>query len=185
MNGSNEQEWRIDAGHGPGPVLANRDLVPLRPALFSNFACERCGAPGPKPVRDLFIGIQVMGEYACGACGTRFFRDLPIGFQVDLPLAFTVEGRRILHWNAEPWITYPEYAEPSALEPRIERKVFSGHERIIVLNTLDHLYGHVLLKLYNAQYYLDHYKDRGLVVIVPRMFEWLVPKGVAEVWVVD
>jgi len=33
MNGSNEQEWRIDAGHGPGPVLANRDLVPLRPAL--------------------------------------------------------------------------------------------------------------------------------------------------------
>ncbi|HNA31995.1 MAG TPA: hypothetical protein PKL41_07775 [Flavobacteriales bacterium] len=185
MNPTSERTWRIDADHGPGPVLVNRDLVPLRPALFNNFNCEHCGAPGPAPVRDLFIGIQILGEYACGSCGTRFFRDLPVGFQVDLPLAFTTEERRILHWNAEPWITYPEYAVPTDPGPRTERKVYREHDRIIVLNTLDHLYGHVLLKLYNAQHYLDHYKDRGLVVIVPRMFEWLVPKGVAETWVVD
>lgn len=67
----------------------------------------------------------------------------------------------------------------------IERIVHSEHKDIIILNTLDFLYGHVLLKLYNAAHYLERYPEKGLVVIVPRMFLWLVPKTVAEVWVVD
>ena len=58
-------------------------------------------------------------------------------------------------------------------------------KRVVVLSTLDFLYGHVLLKLWNAQYYLDAHPDLGLVLILPRSFEWLVPKGTAEVWLVE
>ncbi len=178
-------KWRIDADHGPGPVLADRNVVPLKPALFNSFDCPSCGTPDPKPNHCVFIGIQVLGEYSCAACGTSFMRDLPVGFQVDLQLAFDPLTKRILHPNAEPWITYPEYTAPTSFDFPIERKVFAEHKNVIVLNLLDHLYGHVLLKLYNAQHYLDHYPDRGLVLLIPKMFEWLAPKGVAELWVVD
>lgn len=177
--------WRIDADHGPGPALADRNLVPLKPACFNAFDCPVCGAPRPAPSRTLFIGIQILAEYTCGSCHSRYLRDLPVGFQVDLQLAFEPDTKRILHPNAEPWITYPEYAAPTTLDLRIERKVFAERKKVIVLNVLDHLYGHVLLKLYNAQHYLDHYPDHGLVLLIPKMFEWLVPKGVAETWVVD
>ena len=178
-------KWRIDADHGPGPVLADRNLVPLKPALFNTFDCPNCGVASPVAKRSLFIGIQVLGDYHCGACHSSFMRDLPVGFQVDLQLAFEPNTKRILHPNAEPWITYPEYASPTTFDFPIERKVFSEHKKVVVLNVLDHLYGHVLLKLYNAQHYLDHYKDHGLVLLIPKMFEWLAPKGVAELWVVD
>ena len=177
--------WRIESDHGPGPVLEDRNLVPVKPALFNAFACPACGAPAPASSRSLFIGIQVLGDHTCKACGAHYYRDLPVGFQVDLPLAFDADTRRILHWNAEPWITYPEYRTPTTFEFRIERNVIKEHKRIIILNALDHLYGHVLLKLYNAPRYADHYKEHGLVVLIPRMFEWLVPDGVAEVWTVD
>jgi hypothetical protein len=178
-------KWRIDADHGPGPVLADRNLVPLQPALFNDFECPGCGTPKPEAKRSLFIGIQILGEYHCPNCRATYLRDLPVGFQVDLPLAFEPDTKRILHPNAEPWITYPEYQAPTTFDFPIERKVFRECKKVIVLNLLDHLYGHVLLKLYNAQDYLDHYPDHGLVLLIPKMFEWLVPKGVAETWVVD
>ena len=72
-------------------------------------------------------------------------------FLDHLQLAFEEKTRKILHPNAEPWITYPEYARPTSFDFPIERKVFQEHKRVIVLNLLDHLYGHVLLRLHNAQ----------------------------------
>ncbi len=177
--------WHIHGEHGTGPALQDRNLVPLTPALFNDFECPKCTAPRPVPSRNLFIGIQVLGDYRCPACGAQYLRDLPVGFQTELQLAFEPESRNILHWNAEPWITYPEYASPTTFKFAIERKVFSQRSKVIVLNTLDHLYGHVLLKLFNAQHYLDNYPDHGVILLIPKMFEWLVPKGVAEVWVVD
>ncbi len=178
-------QWRIDADHGPGPFLKDRNLVPLVPACFNDFDCPVCGKPGPTVKRTVFIGIQVLAEYHCAGCGRKFLRDLPIGFQVDLQLAFEEGTKNILHPNAEPWITYPEYAKPTSSEFPIARKVFSEHKKVIVLNLLDHLYGHVLLRLHNALHYIDHYPDRGLVLLIPKMYEWLVPEGVAEIWVVD
>ena len=180
-----EFKWRIDADHDPGPDLADRNLVPLTPHCFNDFDCPVCGTPKPEARRNLFIGIQVLGDYRCAKCGSEYLRDLPVGFQVDLQLAFEEKSKRILHPNAEPWITYPEYTAPTTFDFPIERKVFKEHTKVIVLNLLDHLYGHVLLKLYNAQHYLDHYKGYGLVLLIPKMFEWLIPEGVAEAWVVD
>lgn len=178
-------QWRIDADHGPGPFLKDRNLVPLTPACFNDFDCPECGTPKPAVQRTVFIGIQVLGEYLCATCGKEYLRDLPIGFQVDLQLAFEKGTTRILHPNAEPWITYPEYKTPTSSDFPIERKVFTEHKRVIVLNLLDHLYGHVLLRLHNALHYIDHYKHHGLVLLIPKMYEWLVPEGVAETWVVD
>jgi hypothetical protein len=52
----------------------------------------------------------------------------------------------------------------------------------VLLNCLDTLYGHSLLKLLNAQYHLERRADVDLVVIVPSLLAWMVPDGVAQVW---
>jgi len=62
---------------------------------------------------------------------------------------------------------------------------FGRLQQPVLLNCLDSCYGHSLLKLLNAQYYLDNHPDTELVVLVPRFLRWMVPKGVASIWTVE
>ena len=61
----------------------------------------------------------------------------------------------------------------------------SDAEDTCSLNCLDTLYGHGLLKLLNAQHYLEQCPEMELVVLVPHYLRWMVPEGVAEVWTLD
>lgn len=168
---------------------ASKHLVPVKPTLFNERTCPKCGAGQPHAVRVVFPGVHVLGEYSCIRCGYAFYHDMPVGFAVDHDVAIGKEDGT-LHdpKGAETWVTAPlmeGFRAPSDHEVRMERRVLRACKRVVVLNTLDVLYGHVLLKLWNAQYYLDAHPDLGLVLILPRSFEWLVPKGTAEVWLVD
>ncbi|MCB0791118.1 MAG: hypothetical protein H6595_01030 [Flavobacteriales bacterium] len=164
-------------------------LVPVRPALFDAFPCPRCGATDVHAEGTFFPGIHILGRYGCASCGAKFLRDLPVGFANDHPLAIMEEDGKVIHGPEAPsWLVHPftEHAGRISEDPvRIERIIHREVRTAIVLNTLDFLYGHVLLKIYNAQHYLDHHPEHGLVMIVPRMFAWLVPRTCAEVWVVD
>lgn len=166
----------------------DRHLIPLKPAIYNDFPCPNCGKKGTEGVKVMLLGKQTAAEYKCPACGLAFVRDLPAGFTIDLPLAWRLSDKHPYHpanGLAEDWPAYPAYQVPRTDRYNVQRKVFRECKRIVVLNTIDHLYGHVLLKLFNAQHYIDKHPDLGLVVIVPKMFEWLVPEGVAESWVFD
>ena len=58
-------------------------------------------------------------------------------------------------------------------------------KRALLLNCLDAMYGHCVLKLLNAQYYLDQHPQLDLIVLIPEFLRWLVPAGVAAIWSVD
>ena len=167
----------------------SKHLVPVKPELWNEIACPKCGAVDPASNGLVVPGVHVLGEYACMRCGYAFLADLPVGFAVDHGIAIGKEdGAMHDAKGAELWVTTPlmnSFRAPSNEEVRIERQVLKPCKRVVVLNTLDFLYGHVLLKLWNAQYYLDAHPDLGLVILMPRSFEWLVPKGTAEVWLVD
>ena len=167
----------------------DRHLVPITPVLFAERNCPKCGAVELEAKGTVFPGVHVLGEYGCRTCGYVFYHDLPVGFAVDHDVAIGKDDG-VMHdaKGAEAWVTTPlmqGFRTPSDEEVPIERKVLRTCRRVVVLNTLDFLYGHVLLKLWNAQYYLDTYPDLGLVLIMPRSFAWMVPKGTAEVWLVD
>lgn len=167
----------------------NKHLIPAKPELWNELACPHCGTVDPVAQGLVVPGVHMLGEYVCTRCGYSFLADLPVGFAVDHGIAIGKEDG-VMHdaKGAELWVTAPlmnSFRAPSDEEVRIERKVLKQCKRVVVLNTLDFLYGHVLLKLWNAQYYLDAHPDLGLVIIMPRSFEWLVPKGTAEVWLVD
>ncbi|QQR87540.1 MAG: hypothetical protein IPJ76_04750 [Flavobacteriales bacterium] len=169
--------------------ITDRDLVPVKPALFSDFACPKCKAGSVSAQGVLFPGAHVLGDYTCTSCGTAFVRDLPVGFAVDHAVSIAKNDGSLLDRNgAENWLMDPllkAFSNRSDAPVKIERKVNRACNRIILLDTIDFLYGHVLLKLYSAQHYIDNYPDHGVVVILPRMFAWLEPKGCAEVWIVD
>lgn len=167
----------------------SRHLVPLKPALFAERVCPACGADHPEAIGAVFPGVHILGEYACKACGYRFYHDLPVGFAVDYDVAIGKDDGRLHNpKNVDGWVHLPLMAgfrSPSDAEVRIERRVLRTCKRVVLLNTLDFLYGHVLLKLWNAQHYLDAHPDLGLIVMLPRSFEWLIPEGTAEAWIVD
>ncbi|MCC6841006.1 MAG: hypothetical protein IT230_12685 [Flavobacteriales bacterium] len=170
-------------------MLPHPHLVPLLPRPASAPDCPACGSREVEASGSVWPGIHVLGAHGCRSCKLDFLQDLPVGFAVDHPMAIGMrKGELFNPTNGPAWIYAPlvrGYHDQWHQEVRMERVVNRTAQRVVVLNTLDYLYGHVLLKLYNAQYYLDKHPELGLVVIVPRMFLWLVPEGVAEVWVVD
>ena len=170
-------------------MLLDPHLIPVSPELFTEFGCPSCGSATITARGTVWPGIHTLGHYTCQACGLDFLRDLPIGFAVDHPMAIDRGSGTLFNPTQGPgWIHEPlmeAYRSPSDAEVRIERIVHRPVDRVVILNTLDFLYGHVLLKLFNAQHYLEKYPDLGLVLILPRSYAWLVPRGVAEVWLVD
>ncbi|MEG4086441.1 hypothetical protein [Microcoleus sp. POL10_C6] len=85
-------------------------------------------------------------------------------------------------WLGKPLLYSLQNPQPEQLE--IVKEIFKPCNRVIILNCIDHLYGHSLLKLLNAQRHLECNSDYGLVVIVPKFLRWMVPDEVAEIWTV-
>ena len=54
----------------------------------------------------------------------------------------------------------------------------------VLLNCLDKIYGHALLKLLNLPRHLEDGR-RAVIVLIPASLRELVPAGVAETWIVD
>lgn len=170
-------------------MSAHLHLVPVKPELHTDPLCPGCGASAVVATGIVFPGIHVLGSYHCQACQLDFLRDLPIGFAIHSPTTIdTRSGHAIGGEKAEYWVQKPlleSYASQSDAPVHIERIVNKPAKDIILLNTLDFLYGHVLLKLFNAPYYLDKHPETALVVIMPKSYAWLAPKEAAEIWLVD
>ncbi len=56
---------------------------------------------------------------------------------------------------------------------------------VLILNCLDNCYGHVIWKMLNAERHLKNDSHLDLILIIPTQMKWLVPAGVAELWLVE
>jgi hypothetical protein len=131
-------------------------------------------------------GMRNLADLLCEDCGCAFYGDLAAGQALYTPMLLekatgVVHDAHGVGWFAE-WLR-DSYAR------RIDEPVpFHVQERravtrpVVLLNCLDTLYGHSLLKLLNAQYHLDRHTDADLVAMVPSPLAWMVPDGVAQVW---
>ncbi len=133
-------------------------------------------------------GMRILADLACAKCGREYYGDLRAGHALFSPtLLCRQTGKTYEQPGANfmgAWLRN-SYAHRVDASRSCRIEVFKPLDRVIVLNCLDRLYGHCLLKLLNAQYYLDHCRDLALVVIVPKFLRWMVPAGVAAVWSVD
>lgn len=165
-------------------------MIRIKPGISLNFNCLCCGSSNVHVQELLFQGMHILADCNCNNCKAQFYNTLPVAHDLLFPIKFEKSGQFVSYddrakvWLAQPLldsISKPYYR----IEAVIEKKVFHEKRDAIILNCLDSCFGHVYLKLWNAQGLLQKYPGKAIVALIPKNAEWLVPEGVAEVWTVD
>lgn len=162
-------------------------MIEVKPNLYNAFVCPECKSGHPDIVNVLIEGVHVMGDCICSVCGFEFYQLFPVGTTVDFPLAYGKANKK-LYDEVNAWVSIGLLEYIGTIrggEIAIEKIVNKESKQVVILNALDFRYGHSLLKLLNAQHHLDHHKELGVVVIIPKILKWLVPKDCSEIWIVD
>ncbi|HXG84619.1 MAG TPA: hypothetical protein VNI84_11385 [Pyrinomonadaceae bacterium] len=162
-------------------------MIRLKPTPDAPHKCPRCRLK-LKATDWLITGMRSLAELRCAVCGGEFYGDLPSGQALYTPILLdkqtgTVYDDAEVGWFSD-WLAH-SYARRTSEPLGFEEKKFSKIEKkVVLLNCLDTLYGHSLLKLLNAQYYTNR-PDVSLIVLMPSFLEWMLPDGAAEAWIVD
>lgn len=162
-------------------------MIRLHPIPDTHHTCTYC-----------HVGLEVQGWYIpgmrnlahlfCPQCQRTYYGDLPVGHGIYYPMLLQMDSGVVHDSLGVPWFSKwlrDSFAQRKSEPVNLKVEEVRPARKAILLNCLDALYGHCLLKLLNAQYYLDHRPDLGLIVLVPRFLRWLVPDGVASIWTVD
>jgi len=163
-------------------------VIEIKPNIQQRSNCPYCGSElNPKTI--LWQGIHIVIDSKCGGCGSEIIDELKVGHGVTDSLQVDLRKAAVFAENdlAKDWLgkaLLNSLQNPRSENLEIAKEIFKPCKRAIILNCIDHLYGHSLLKLLNAQRHLDGNPECGLVVIVPKFLRWMVPDGVAEVWTV-
>jgi hypothetical protein len=139
------------------------------------------------PRRVALTGMRWMIE-AESSDGHILWKDFPASHGLYTPCIYdpatrAVEGIAGFEWWSDPLKTPLE-------TPRLENTNIKVHRRRdhcswIVLNTLDTIFGHSLLLLFNAQFYLERFPQHGLIVVATPELMRYIPQNVAEIWEVQ
>lgn len=133
--------------------------------------------------------MRNLADYFCSNCQSEFYGDLPAGQGIYTPILLDKKTGETFNGDNAKWFAdwlSDSFQNRTDVPNKFEIRQFSEiKNKVILLNCLDTLYGHSLLKLLNAQIYLDRQPDCSLIVIVPPFLEWMLPEGVAEAWIVD
>lgn len=137
----------------------------------------------------LITGMRNLADFRCPQCGGEFYGDLSAGQALYTPILIDKSSGAVYGGDAAAWFSdwlADSFAARTKEPIRFEaRNILEVKNKIVLLNCLDALYGHSLLKLLNAQRCIDRRPEVSLIVIIPPFLEWLLPDGVAEAWVVD
>lgn len=153
-----------------------------------NYKCPACRCQLSDATALFFQGQHVLADITCTCCDIEYFQTFPVGHGAAFPVSFSKNGEKVSYpaiaelWMAKPLIE--SVKSNDIFTPDIEVKKYSESRNVIILNCLDDCWGHVFMKMLNAQHYLEKHQDLGLILLIPANFKWLVPEGVAEVWVI-
>jgi len=164
-------------------------MIQIKPNISVNSPCN-CG--GEYTFHELlWQGLHICEKTVCNNCGKISIISLPINqssieqyiFYPALNLITDVEGNSV----SDNWYSRKLRAISSPSEEKIEMEIeiFKRYDEVLVLNTLDYIYGHSLLFLLNLQRIIREEQTIGIIVLVQPMLRWLIPKeNVAEIWTV-
>ena len=163
-------------------------MIEIKPTLQYQADCPHCRKL-LTPTITLWQGMHICVESTCSGCGAEIVEELRTGHavagacQFDLDTAEAFGDEWIKSWFGRTLLYTLQNPENTPVE--VVKEILQPRQRVIILNCIDYLYGHSLLKLLNAQRHLEQHKAYGLIVIVPKFLRWMVPKGVAEIWTVN
>lgn len=159
----------------------------IAPDGLAVLSCPSCG--GRLAATGWYMpGMRMLARARCGGCGRDYFADLPAGQALHSPMLLDPATGAVHDPAGVPW--FADWLRDSYRDRTSETPGFTVDRHlpltrpVVLINCLDTLFGHALLKLFNAQQYLDSGKF-DVVAIVQPFLAGLVPEGVAETWRVD
>lgn len=162
-------------------------MIKILPIVECEIACPNCGAI-LKNTDVVWQGVHVCVNTTCETCNIHYISDLPVAHAIDSQYHINLSDGTLYGvplrraWFGEP-------LQVSLLKPSTETvqlQVYSlgkVESEVVVLNCIDYIFGHSLLKLLNASRHKN--SGKSIIVIVPKSLVWLVPKYVVEIWQVD
>ncbi|HZG84926.1 hypothetical protein [Paenibacillus sp.] len=166
-------------------------MIKIKPFIEHVSYCEQCHKK-LKNNQILWQGIHVCVEMNCEDCGAHYIEDLPVGHATYFPYKVNLSEDKIfgekkgLKWLGQPFLNSLKNPEKDTkINLMVNKKVSQLGKAVVVINTIDYLYGHSLLKLLNVQREAEENQDKYIVVIVQKALEWMVPEDVSEIWTVN
>lgn len=164
-------------------------MIELLPKLSLEIQCKVCESKAVTIKQVLFQGIHTLADCHCDQCHFDFYQTLPSGHDLLFPIQFSKDGDKSFYNAAtENWLANPLIESVTKLpkqKAEITCQVNVPYSNVILVNCLDNCFGHVFTKLWNAQTLMRTQSSLGVIVLVPASCRWLVPKGVAEIWIVN
>ena len=163
-------------------------MIDLFPNTYSKFTCPKCSSTKVNVGDFYFQGIHTLADCVCGSCNYEFITDFPISHALYHPISIGKKDFQLFDEHKVKWFSQPlldSFKHKNNSDLVIEKKIFNQKKEVILLNCLDNLYGHVILKLFNSTAYLKQFPEYGLIILLPKSFEWLLPTGISEAWLVD
>src|SRR6478736_9368000 len=135
-------------------------MLQLKPYPDNSFVCPKCGAERTQINQFRFESINIFADCSCNKCRFEFYQVLPVGHTVNYRISIGKKSGKIYKpYGCPEWLSLSlakSHQERRDTEVIIEKNIFKQCDNVVILYTLDSLYGHVLLKLYNAFYHIDH-----------------------------
>lgn len=164
-------------------------MIQIKPYISTGSSCV-CG--GEFSFNGLiWQGLHVSEMLKCNNCGAERINSLPVNQSFLNPLTYYPETGSVYNGEGnevkDNWFSLKlkSISKPVTEEFNFTIEKFSEHKEVLILNTLDYVYGHSLLYLLNLQRLIASEKRGGIIVIIQPMMRWLVPEnGIAEIWTV-
>lgn len=159
-------------------------MLPISTHNFPSI-CPSCQHENETYTTVKFLGIHIVADFICEKCSCLYCQDLPVGHALYYPIQKDITNNKVVDpYNIDFFTSTFTNAlnQPDEGSISFNRIVKKNKDDVIIVNCLDYLYGHVLLKLFNVSFYKEQNSDKGIVVIVPASFTWLVPDYVSEIW---
>jgi hypothetical protein len=162
-------------------------MLQISPLIELAVACPECaGRLLPEGLH--FAGIPVFAECTCSSCHTRYWVDLPAGHALLHPTVISGDGK--VYFDGLDWYSRVLQAifqsRSGAKSPKIRvRSRPSGAKSALIVNCLDTLYGHSLLKFMSCLHYLRRPSELDVIAIIPSVLAWMLPPMLQSVIEVD
>jgi hypothetical protein len=164
-------------------------MIPIKPYIFGSSHCD-CGGD-LKFMGLLWQGLHVCEKTVCQDCKQTRLESLPVNQSILERYIYYPDQKKLCDCNGKTvkanWFSSKLVAtsEPLNDPVNIEIEIIRKVDEVIIINTLDYIYGHSFLFLLNLQRILKAEKRPGIIVIVQPMLKWMVPRDeVAEIWTV-
>lgn len=164
-------------------------MIQIKPVIPRNISCE-CG--GRYEFSELlWQGLHICEKLICNSCNKVRIDSLPVNqsgieqysFFPDSGVIIDPDGKAV----ADNWfnVKLKSIANPVTDDVGVDIEIYKKHDEVLILNTLDFIYGHTFSFLLNLQRISRIEKTRGIIVIVQPMLKWMVPRNdIAELWTV-